>query len=270
MVNISAVKNCGSVLLRKVAPKNITPETIGYVDKQGYINFLNDKVANNYAKNRVLAALNTEKPFERGLIIDGKRILAEKDGNVEEIHIDDIAHLLPGNSYVHGHPDISKYGSAPVSLLDYLTMVSQKCKKMVAYNSKGEYSSLTQQPQKSIILYYILPKKLWQCFESLAVLGAGSVATTEYAKNYRKLFPTSIQKKMENIIHKKIGTPYADYKKVKEATKNPLTKDEHNQAKEIETECLLNNTFAQNIHEFWKNTAKDLDLKYETNFSNLK
>ena len=60
MVNISAVKNCGSVLLRKVAPKSITPETIGYVDKQGYINFLNDKVANNYAKNRVFAALNTE------------------------------------------------------------------------------------------------------------------------------------------------------------------------------------------------------------------
>ena len=57
---------------------------------------------------------------------------------------------------------------------------------------------------------------------------------------------------------------------LEETTKNPLTKEERNQAKEIETECLLNNTFAQNIHEFWENTAKKLDLKYETNFSNLK
>ena len=269
MVNISAVKNCGSVLLRKVAPKNINPETIGYVDKQGCINFLNDKVANNYAKNRVLAALNTEKPFERGLVIDGKRILAETDGNDKEIHIDDIAHLLNGNKYVHGHPNISKYGPAPVSIIDYLTMLSSRGKKMVAYNSKGEYSSLTQQPQKSI-LYYILPKKLWQGLERLAVLGAGSIATNEYAKNYSKLFPKEMQQKMENRLHKTINAPFADINKIKEYKKKPLTKEEHNIAYNVETESILNNTSAQNIHEFWKNTAKKLDLKYETNFSNLK
>ena len=175
-------------ILVKNMPKNINPNTLGYVHPTGEISFANKESALKYAKNRVVSALNYEngkQPFERGFIIHDNAILAQSDGNSRSVTMqlsEKYRHLEVIT--VHGHPDqtislieqfvrkiknsvLSLFGKSepspshktngialPVSFPDYCTLIlSPNEKQAIVYNSKGQFSKLTKLPEANNIGY---------------------------------------------------------------------------------------------------------------------
>ena len=55
----------------------INPNSLGYVCPDKTINFATDKVANNYAKNVVVQALNSKKPYEQAIGVLSQMVLKE-------------------------------------------------------------------------------------------------------------------------------------------------------------------------------------------------
>ena len=59
------------MLTSKLNIKSITPQKLGYVLKDGTINFQSESSAFNFARNMVNKALKSKKPFERMVIWNG-------------------------------------------------------------------------------------------------------------------------------------------------------------------------------------------------------
>ena len=200
-------KSVLSYLCHTKQPKGqINSKTLGWIRPDGVINFQSAEVAENYAKNRCVAALHSDKPFERGVLIKENQVLAEVNGDITKIDMSAYSEKMVGASFFHGHPCIGST-ELPLSLADYLVFVSQRLKKIVAFNKNGEHSTLIQNPQKSLFLK-LLPKKWQEKLMSFEQIGMGSIATSEYAKEYAKMFPKEIQKKIEQALHTQIGIPY--------------------------------------------------------------
>lgn len=126
---------------RKIKAKNI-----GYVCSDGTINFQSVKSANKYAKSVVVRALNQDKPFERVVMIEGKRVMKQIDGNGSEVRLrlDPLTMLC--DTIVHGHPDMLGKGvTGSFSENDVRTLFSNpfdKVRKIRVYNSAGEASTM--------------------------------------------------------------------------------------------------------------------------------
>ena len=162
-------------LLWKIPKGKINFDTLGYVHKTGEISFTNSEAALNYAKKRVVSALNYEngkRPFERGFIIHDNVILAQTDGDSSSVvlKLDDKYKDLDVIA-VHGHLDgtihrleqfvrkiLSKFKkhpqksvnqtdgiTYPVSFPDYRTLITSPNEvQSIVFNSKGQYSKLTK------------------------------------------------------------------------------------------------------------------------------
>ncbi len=263
----TSILETGISLLWKAPKGNINPKTLGWVRPDGVINFQTASAAENYAKNRCVSALRTTKPFERGVLLRDNQVIAEINGDFTKIDMTPYSDKMIGATFLHGHPKLNGH-TLPVSLADYLVMVSQQIKKIVAFNEKGEHSTLIQNPQKSLFIR-LLPKKWQKKLIPLEQIGMGSIATSEYAKEYAKMFPKKMQKKVEQALHTQIGTPYGSRSKISEFEKSKLTIDEFNTLNTVEEQVKKDGTLARIIHDFWGKVAKKLECTYETNFTDL-
>lgn len=268
MGKVQAVEAGISLLKGQIPKGKISPKTLGWVRPDGVINFQSAELAESYAKNRCVSALHGPKPFERGVLVRGNQVIAEANGDIAQIDMSKYCDKMVGADLYHGHPNTESNTAFPVSLADYLVLVSQRLKKVVAFNHKGEHSTLTQQPQKSLIIG-LLPQKWQEKLRLLEQIGTGNIATSEYAKEYAKMFPKEVQKKAEQGLHAKIGIPYGSRSKIAEFDKTKLTINEFNTINAVEAKAKQDGTLARVIHNFWEKVANKLNCKYETNYSSL-
>lgn len=250
--------------------KNINTSDLGWVRPDKSIVFQSGEVAQKYAKNRVMQALKSKNSFERGLIIKDNVILSEINGSNSRIVLDD--HLpqvdLRGCEFVHGHPDISKFGTTPPSLEDYLSLLGLNLSKMIVYNKEGEFSAIERSQSK---FFKFLPKKLVKLLEFVENVGNGSIAVSEYAKMWSKLFPKDLQKAVEVLIHSNLDNELLADRKLAHLGKIIQSNQELVDCIKWKTYEILGNsdTSIKAIDNFWKNNSKRLRYKYSTNFSNL-
>lgn len=269
MGKIQAVEAGISLLKYQIPKGKISPKTLGWVRPDGVINFQSAKMAEGYAKNRCVSALHSPIPFERGVLVRDNQVIAEINGDIAQVDIFKCSGKMVDADLYHGHPNTESNTAFPVSLTDYLVLISQRLKKVVAFNSNGEHSTLTQQPQKSLLIR-LLPKKWQEKLIPFEQIGMGSIATSEYAKDYAKMFPKEVQKKAEQGLHTKIGIPYGSRSKIAEFNKTKLTINEFNTIGTVEAKAKQDGTLARIIHNFWEKTAKKLNCKYETDYSTLR
>ena len=224
--------------------KKITSSKVGYVRPDKTIKFLNSKAANEYAKNIVTKALKIQNPFEKCVLINKDTVIKEINGNNEHVEINTAG--LVFDTMVHGHPDCFKKGlTYPINFRD--TMAFFECefnglKKSIVYNSNGEYSMIE----------------------------------TENATNtYKK--PIPIQIELQNHTNRRKAYSL-DLQQAQE------TMDRFSELKrsgkllelvnDIHDENFIEIIFAQLecsiLHKMMKDNAKNLGLKYKTNFSYLK
>ncbi len=267
MKNVQVLKT-GFSMLWKSPKGEVNPKTLGWIKPDGVIIFQTAEVAENYAKNRCVSALHSSKPFERGVLVRDNQVLAEVQGDIAQIDMSKYSDKMAGANFFHGHPRIEGNTDFPISLADYLVLVSQRLKKIVAFNANGEHSTLIQNPKKSLFIKF-LPQKWQEKLIPLEQIGMGSIATSEYAKEYAKMFPKEIQKKVEQSLHAQIGIPYGSRSKIAEFEKSKLTMDEFNTMYSVDTKAKQDGTLAKVINNFWEKIAKKLDCTYETNFADL-
>ena len=252
-------------------PGKYNPKTFGWIRPDGVINFQTVEAAEDYAKKRCVSALNAEKPFERGVLVNDNQILADVDGDIAEVNMSDYCGKMVDASFFHGHVKLKKNPEQPLSLTDYLTMLSQGVKKVVAFNKNGEHSTLIRKPEKNRFngfpLKY-LPQEIQEILIRSKQIKTGNFVTSEYGKLYGKMFPKNLQKKMECALHSHIGYPYASNSKIIKI--QDFSFEECMKVESIISQMKEDGTFQRLISNFWENISKKINCIYETNFSDLK
>lgn len=264
MNKISKLQN-NLILLKQYncIKRNINPNIIGYQLPNGNINFVSKEGAYNYAKNKVLKALHTDPPFEKGIVIKENTIISEIKGNTTSVCL--AALNLKDTTIVHGHPNVN----APLSFEDAITFIKCNAKKIIAFNSYGKYSQLT-----------VLPKQKWQKIlpeKMLNYISKLKIAFLKYNEH-------NIEKKLSKRLDINLATINNEAKNIFKNSdaetkkilikwqKNHKTKNFGNTSEipaEIRPFFEKINEFdklrVQNTQLFWKRNAGKLGMKYETN-----
>ena len=239
----------GKAPLKWNTSKTIEPKKLGWIQPDGKISFQTEQAVSEYAKNRVISALKMKQPFERSIIIDKNTIVGEINGNAEKIDMSNLLGKIECKEIIHGHISTNQLGAFPVSLDDFLFMLSQKLKSITAYNSNGEFSRLIS--TKKIPISY------------------GTHATEKYSKNYAKLYPRKIRPMVEQFMHYRIGLPFGNKKMIDSFREKGVSTAQLYEIAKCEKVIMNNNSLHKMIHNFWKDIASKLNCKYETSFSNL-
>ena len=272
MGKIQAIET-GLSILWKMPKSKINPKTLGYVCPNGNINFQSEEIAFNYAKNCVMKALKSENPYERGLLIKDRTIVADVHGVKNQVRFpDDID--LTGLIMVHGHPE-----NTPISLGDAQLLVSNGMKKIVAYNNNGEFSSLSLIPFKTSKIFGFLPDRFKNWIQKINAKGNfvqlqiaidkmrktinTEVGLDDLIKEIRILYQNS-----DNLQRKMI----ADWCKCISQNISGNTSEFPSTIKPIfdkANELLLQTVPKQSgyTHNLLTKNAKDFDMVYETNYS---
>ncbi len=102
------------------------------------------KSAHQYAKSVVVKALNQENPFERLVMLQGRRVIKQIDGNGKEVRTKLDQATILCDTIVHGHPDLLGKGIASsFSDNDVRTLFLNPYdmfRTIKVYNSVGEVS----------------------------------------------------------------------------------------------------------------------------------
>ena len=209
--------------------------------------FESEKDADDYAKSKVVSALNNDYPIEYLVYIDNhNNILGEFKGNFDNVYgsmkfYDLVKTNLPGYSYkaVHGHPSHDDY-STPVSFDDFEQLNNEDAlKELVVYNKNGEYSILRKTSKFKPIdeeEVYNLRRQIWNRLESESKL--------KMPERWEKL-----------NSQQEIETAADDYE--------PDSYLKIVQSYQTTLEGI------QSINDFWVETAPKLNLEYKTNYSYL-
>jgi len=234
----------GFSMLWNAQKRKINPKTLGWVRPDGVINFQSTEVAQTYAKNRVLSALHSPKPFERAVFVEDSRIIADINGTAHKVHFDS-KNVLKSHkdvALIHGHPT-----GTPLSDQDYTCLTANnELKSIVAYNKRGEYSKMTKQEKP--VLFRFLPQKFYEKVKMVRVLTSKSMIEEITKGDFKKLI--EMIKELQNNckgMTKEEMLATEQGQKVKEFGKNLLAK--------------MNNIWAKN--------EKLFGIKYETDFSKL-
>ena len=235
---------------------HINARELGYILPNGNINFLDEKIALKYAKNKIVQHLRKEGT-EYGVLVKGRYILGEAGGAKNSVNIGEMENLTKrffNNSnlkrdviLLHGHPDIYAAGkTAPLSPYggDLELAVAANLKSIIAYNSCGEFNRIDFLKNFSTNGL----KKLENEFEELFIKKVTS------PKNYKKL------KELKNFENTENNIPSHLQKWLEQF----LKKQEIKNKKFLESE-----EYAKFIHEFYQKYLHKCGLKYTTNFNNL-
>lgn len=235
---------------------SINPKKVGYVLPNGNINFSNEKIAIEYAKNKILQQLKKDNT-EYGVLVKGQSIIGEAGGTKNAVNIGELKSLTDrfwNNSnlkrdviLLHGHPDMYSAGkTAPLSPYggDLETAVAAKLKSIVAYNSRGEFNRIDCLHNFSSNRF----KKQEAQFEELLLKHLTTPNDFKKLKELRKI--ENSQSDMPSHLEKWL--------------KKYVIKQEAKNKKFIESE-----DYAKFIHEYYKKNLSKCGLKYTTNFNNL-
>lgn len=263
--------NCLQPLIKNnlYLKKAINTKAFGYICPNGNINFITQKSAYDYAKTRILKALNCNTPYERGIIIDKKSIIADVKGNSERVILPNIN--LAGKTIIHGHPGICN----PISDQDAIVLLLSNGKKCITINKKGEYSQLSKLPSSK--LYDSLPEFL----KNLIFIPASCIKTLVLLysfKNFKKKIDERLVKKTE-CIKKFLQISYnmEDYytQNLFSVWTNEFNTNQYGNTSNLPPEYRrlfdkLNQAVrfeSRAYRYFWQKNAHKYGLKYETNYS---
>lgn len=138
MINLIMQKPLTTEQFRK-----INPAKLGYVLKDGTIQFASRDAVLEYAKNMVKKGFNAKDPHEVGVVWKNNRILAVAHGDFQEVKF---SKKLPnGCSSMHGH-----LLEGPLSPIDYASMMLKNYKESIALCPSGRYSRIVRLPGENI------------------------------------------------------------------------------------------------------------------------
>ena len=133
-----------TMLIPKLNIKNITPQKLGYILKDGTINFQSESSAFNFARNMVDKALKAKEPFERMVIWKGPRVHLIADGTAKGVNVPNVT-IPVGTSSMHGH-----IIDMPLNVQDYITHMAGYMDVSYALCPSGKYSKFTTLPGEDI------------------------------------------------------------------------------------------------------------------------
>ena len=110
---------------------------LGYVLKDGTINFASRDTLLEYAKNTVQKGLHAENPYEVYVAWKDNRILGVTKGTRRCVHKP--KNLPEGSSGMHGH-----IREVPISPMDYLKMMVDNSQEEIALCPSGRYSRIVK------------------------------------------------------------------------------------------------------------------------------
>ncbi len=274
MPNVSQIKT-GISLLRWQVPKGkLNPKTLGYVLPNGNVNFSSHENAMNYAKNAVIKALKSDHPYERGIVVNDRQIIADIRGTGNTVNFWNMN--IENCSVVHGHPN-----STPISIGDYDCLMKGALKENIAYNSLGEYSKLTRNANPKVLS--ILPQKVKGFVEKCIHNFRRGVTSYEYGE-FMKPTDTVIKEQSAQLrrrIKEFYDSSNTDTQKFLAYWLKRIDEDLVTDLSELPKEFqpvlrdfinLSKSEFkvkAPLVHRFWTDNAGKFGVKYETNFSNL-
>lgn len=274
MGKIQVLKSGISLLKWQVPKGKINPETLGYVLPNGNINFASNEAAMNYAKKAVVRALKSEFPYERGIVVNNRQIIADIKGTGNQVNFGKMN--IENCSVVHGHPN-----STPISIGDYDVLMIGSAKENIAYNLNGEYSKLILNSEPKFLDF--IPQKIKRFMTKCIHNFRRGVADYEYSEFMK---PTDIMmiEKYKSIVHKINEFCINADNKTKKTLAYWVKKIDDDLVKDLsqippELQPILKDLFEINkneftikkplVHKFWLENAEKLGVKYETNFSQL-
>ena len=157
MINLLMQKPLTAEQLRKINPKNL-----GYVLKDGTIQFASKGAVFEYAQNMVKKGFNAKEPHEVAVSWKNNRILAVTHGKFSRVK--QPKNLPNGCSSMHGH-----LLECPISPDDYMYMMFKNNKEEIALCPSGRYSRIIRlsgeninytSTQKKCIKTYMKLKKI--------------------------------------------------------------------------------------------------------------
>ena len=245
-------------LLNWNLPKGeINPKALGYVCPNGFINFQTEKSALNYAKNRVIDSVRStsHKPFERAVLIDHKTIIGEMDGDDYSVDIAKWGGKMANKTYVHSHPN-----KATLSLNDYLVMLEQDIKKMIAFDMDSHMYALEKLPEKTNALLNSVINKF---MHSRNILIRGALATKAYAttESLNQTEPV-LREKAEYLVHARIGAPYADNEILNKEDELKISMADIYAIHWNNVDAEKNGSWNSNMENMWRNIAEKIKCKY--------
>ena len=261
---------------KSISKDKINPKTLGYVCPNGNVNFATEDAAFDYAKNCVMKALKSEKPYERGLAIKGSTITTDIHGTKNGVNFN--GQNLTDAIVLHGHPY-----DTPISIGDAPLLLKYKMKKIIAFNNNGEYSSLTnilKMPKwHKILPKFITPvfqksylkSKLIQLKESVDKISEtvvyeafhkekGMIALKEECKNIYENADEKTKRIIDNWVMDAKKDVIADTSVIPAEIRPFFDNINKLQINANLMECRL-------AHNLWSERAKDFGMMYETNYS---
>lgn len=219
--------------------------------------------AQNYAKHRAVAPLNSSEPYEHLILVDKKTntILGEYKGNGETVKEGVLGFLKSPKdvSQVHGHPTMfvkdGKPYTSPVSWHDFAA-INNKGSEIFAYNASGEFSVIRKTPQ-----FQKLSESEIQHYEALYDDFINNLFICSKGKD----FPDELKgvKNLEELINR--------CNSLKSSGKSrEYLKDLQNKINALLQEFNSSYDVIKGVDSFWKKYADELGIMYRTNYSYLK
>ena len=245
-------------MLWKMPKGKINPKTLGYICPDGMINFQSEDVAFNYAKNRVMKS----NGYERGVVIKGNTIVADIKGSENCVNYKNID--ITDTVIVHNHPN-----DTVISLDDAVCLLRGNAKKVVAFNTKGQYSQLTLLPEI---------KKLDQSWREWLIKKISKEREKIVEKCQKDLGEESISQKILQIYYdadEKLANIIQRWSLKRQ--ENPIV-DTSEFPKEVkpffdhvnEVERKAAPLQSKYTHDLWSKSDNKFGFKYETNYSDSK
>ena len=240
--------------------KRFYTNSYSYQTSEGAINYVeplkNDfdtrGEALNYAKERVVEALNSDTPYEHAITINNatNEIMGEFKGNKETVAtyvslLDEmkLAWHQKGYTLVHGHPAYKNGNTSPLSFTDFQTLISNdNITEIIALNKKGEISRLRK-------------KITYQPLDTPTI----SNVQIELGKAQIKAFEAKQPARYQQFIKDYLAA-------TNDAKRDSIDKEftDITNKQDSTNECI------RLVQKFWRKTASSLGLEYFTNYSDSK
>lgn len=277
-------------------PNKINQREIGLILSDGTIKFQSEEQAIAFGKKKIMSGLHQDVPIEVNVEIGkGGRVLGVNKGQYDSVEpVFKLHPELARDAYIsmHGHPEwaVANIGTGyatAISTPDYEHFIKYKIKKMIVYNSKGEYYEMVKSPKfKSKMPRKKLLDALDRDLENIEVKGMmdetvfGSctrldiLKEAQFLENEIKKFDKMTNKKgfkdWENLDAKakKVYEESCDRTGIYAPVSEPLYYDKCFSRK-CYLRSILNNDvdfYIARSHELWQQLGPKYGVQTKTNF----
>ncbi len=196
MINLIMQKPLTAEQLRKINPKKL-----GYVLKDGTIQFASRDAVLEYAKNMIKKGFYAKEPHEVGVVWKNNRILSVTHGDDQSVKLPKT--IQNGCSSMHGHLQ-----EVPISPADYANMMLRNDKEAIALCPSGRYSRIVRL-QGENINYTSTQRKFMKTFKALKK--AELLSGTE---GLCKLIPLAMKSVAKRLIGIKTNIDSSEFNKI--------------------------------------------------------